>query len=328
MNSISKMIAFVGSLCLLTPSAAWARVTVASNGADGNAARIIVQSVISKGDLAALRNAVEKVDLTAPTVFGVPFVTIELNSPGGDVVEALGMGKLIFEHSAMTKVRANDECVSACVFILIAGAVRTTEANSRVGVHRPLLVSWYHMDYREARAKYEGLMEYLRTYFIQLGVSEDAFRLMMNTGSSDMRYFSPRELDLFGMRWESPEWGRHYSVTSEAGEASDKTASAVGASKPKLPKIDPSYRYVVFMPGDLPLKNYLAGVDIVSPNLAWDSLDGTDAGTTKNLPSPADPIKALYRWIWPIFKQGWWLIALFVFEVLRGGNPLAIDRPN
>src|ERR1700727_3043810 len=147
-----------------------ANVTVLDDGANGGAAKILIHSAIHKGDLAAFEAALDRVSHTAKTeINDTPFITVELNSPGGDVVEAVGIGRVIYQHSAMTLVRPGQECVSACVFILMAGAVHTP-TGAAIGVHRPMLVSWRNMSSSEAHAKYDGLMRYLHDYFVELGV--------------------------------------------------------------------------------------------------------------------------------------------------------------
>lgn len=323
MCSALKAISLGLCVWLFAVSAVSARISILADGADGRSARISIRSAIGKGDLAAFQAAIDRVSRTAKTkIAGVPFITVELNSPGGDVVEALGIGRVIYQHSAFTMVRQGQECVSACVFILIAGAVRTPLGSANIGVHKPLLVAWYNMDYSQARAKYDGLMRYLRQYFLDLGVSEAAYDIMMHTDSSDMRYFSAAELDQMRLRGESPEWLSRYGLPSYAAGQSEPIQATTAAIAPRLPKIDESYRYVVFMPGDLPLSDYYAGTPLHTPHFAWDSLNDAYQPIDWSAPDIVGFLKKLYRALWstlgPIVGTNWWLIALILFEVVRG----------
>ena len=146
MCSLFKALILTLIAWLAVQGQALASVTILADGADGKSARIAIRSVIAKGDLAAFQAAIDTVSRTAATkIAGVPFVTVELNSPGGDVVEALAIGRTLYQHSAFTMVRPGRECVSACVFILAAGAVRSPLTSASIGVHKPLLVAWRRM---------------------------------------------------------------------------------------------------------------------------------------------------------------------------------------
>ena len=319
MGSVLKAIIFGLFAWLAIQGQASASVAILADGADGNSARIAIRYAITKGDLAAFESAIDRVSRTATNrIAGVPFVTVELNSPGGDVVEALGIGRAIYAHSAFTRVRQGQECVSACVFIFAAGAVRTPQPSAAIGVHKPLLVSWRNMDYRQARAKYDGLMQYLRLYFLDLGVSEAAYDAMMQTDSADMRYFSPAELQNLRLGGESPGWRKHYAALNAAAAVTDTVATAGFADAPRLPAIDQSYRDVVFMPGDFPPEQYYAGIHFTFTHFVWDSLDEGRQAVGARTPDAAEFIAGVYRKLWPVAGPYWWLLALILFELARG----------
>ena len=60
--------------------------------------------------------------------------SIYLNSEGGLIYTAKQMGHLIRKHHIATKINKDDQCISACIFILAAGSCRM--ALGDVGVHR------------------------------------------------------------------------------------------------------------------------------------------------------------------------------------------------
>lgn len=308
-----------------TPASA-AFVSVISDGADGTSARIAIRSAITNGDLASFRKAIDSVGRTATgRIGGVPFITVELNSPGGDVVEALGIGRLIYQHSAMTLVRPGQECVSACVFIMAAGAVRSS-TGAAIGVHRPLLVSWRNMDYRTARAKYDGLMRYIRDYFLYLGVSEAAYDIMMRTDSGSMHYFRWDELEAVRLRGESPEWRSHF-VTKPTVTAQSAAPDRSFAEAPTLPEIDESYRYVVFMPGDFPPERAYEGLQIATQHREWESLGEWQPPWDWTAPDIVGFLRAAYDAIWPRVAPNLWLLGLLAFELVRGRHISWPDSP-
>jgi hypothetical protein len=312
----------------LAGSAAMASVTIADDGANGGSAKILIRSAIHKGDLAAFEGAIDRVSRTATArINGIPFITVELNSPGGDVVEAIAIGRVIYRHAAMTLVRPGQECVSACVFIMMAGAVHTP-IGALVGVHKPMLVSWRNMSYADARAKYDGLMLYLRGYFHELGVSDEAYDIMMRTGSADMHYFTWWEMEQLGLRGEGPEWRARLAERQAAAAEQEARRNWVPDEAPSLPKIDEAWRQVVFMPGDLHGKDYYAGTDI-QPAAAfdWASINSQVQRLTWDRPDVVGFAIRLAHAIWDMLKPVWWLLAILLFEILRADPNNWPDHP-
>jgi hypothetical protein len=329
MGRCFRIVCALGALLLagLTGSAAKAGVTILDDGADGGSAKLLIRSAIHKGDLAAFQSAIDRVSRTTTArINGIPFITVELNSPGGDVVEAIGIGRVIYRHTAMTLVRPGQECVSACVFILMAGAVHTPNG-AAIGVHKPMLVSWRNMSYAEARAKYDGLMRYLRDYFHELGVSDAAYEAMMRTNSYDMRYLTWWEMDEWGLRGEGPAWRDRLAERQAMAAAQDARQHWAADAAPSLPKIDESWREVVFMPGDLHGKDYYAGVDIERRPFTWESIDGDIQRLAWDSPDVVNFAVRLGHAIWDMLKPVWWLLAILLFEVLRANPDNWPDHP-
>jgi hypothetical protein len=313
-------------VCALAAAPAFgADMFIANDGAGGAPATIRLRGPITRGDDAALEAALRLVrQADANTINGVPFITVELDSPGGDVVEALDVGRTIYQNFLMTLVRPGHECVSACVFVLMAGAVHTPADGSNIGLHRPLLVSWSHISAREAHARYDGLMEYLHQYFQQLGVSDAAYAMMMSTDSYGMRYFSPTELDRLRLRGEDPAWERFYHAKWAAAIASG-TMPSLDAPATEAPRIDLSalprlapvneiYRSVVFMPGDGPYP--AAGVELPKLRTEWAPLDNGWQplwGSVDLLAMARMWGSAMLSWL----QSAWWLVAIIGFELLR-----------
>jgi hypothetical protein len=319
-----------------------AGVAIVNDGADGQSALIRIQSAITKGDLPNFTAALAGVERTAKArINGIPFVTVELDSPGGDVVEAVGIGREIYRHAAMTIVRPAQECVSACVFILMAGAVHTP-TGAAVGVHKPMLVAWRHMSHAEARAKYDGLMLYLRDYFRELGVADEAYDIMMRTSSYDMHYFTWGEMDRLGLRGEGPAWRARFAERQAATAMQEARLNWTATAAPSLPmptipapglrKVDESWREVVFMPGDLHGKNYYAGLNIERQAVTLDSMDADIERPDWSAPDIWGFVSRLARTVWNVLEPGWWLVAILLLELWRAdpgnwpGHPMRRRR--
>lgn len=315
---------FAGSIlavALAGAPLARASVSILRDGADGGPPIILVHSAIRRGDAAAFETAFEQVrSLSDQRINGVPFVTVELDSPGGDVIEAVEIGRQIYQHFMMTLVRPGRECVSACVFILVAGAVRTPADEASIGLHRPLLVSWSKMNSARAHQKYDELMEYLRDYFRRLGVSPVVYDAMMGTNSFGMRYFSPAELDRFGLRGEDPAWEKLYGLRWAAAHAPRATVVLSETKLPRLAPIDPSWREIIFMPGAYhPGQDYFAGVRLPQAHFTWQAVDDDETAP------PAQPgLETLWgmladagHWLFEGMRPIWLPIGLLAFELFR-----------
>jgi hypothetical protein len=93
--------------------------------ADSSRRRIIVSGEIGFGSYTALSNALKK----SPEL-----TLVEIESPGGYVVEGLAMARLI--QSKQLDTVSLDHCMSACTMLLAAGTERYLGPNVKVGFHR------------------------------------------------------------------------------------------------------------------------------------------------------------------------------------------------
>jgi hypothetical protein len=62
-------------------------------------------------------------------------ITLELSSPGGDLLEGLQLGYLLRERGIAALVRRGDVCLSACALAFLGAAQATVEFGGRVAFH-------------------------------------------------------------------------------------------------------------------------------------------------------------------------------------------------
>jgi hypothetical protein len=121
---------------------------------------------------------------------------VDINSGGGSVSEALKIGRFLRSHNAFVGLRKDDQCLSSCVFVLVAGVMRDAHLGvGVVGVHRPFLMAAdQHQDfeqtYRETRSELEA-------YFDEMRVSRSLLDLMYSVPPGEMRVLSRDEIELF-----------------------------------------------------------------------------------------------------------------------------------
>lgn len=112
--------------------------------------------------------------------------SIAFSSPGGDVKEAMKMGKLI--RSGLIETNSLFQCNSACFFMLVAGINRTI--NIQVGVHRPYFDKEYFktLSLSEAQSEYAKIESIAREYLKGMGVPRLFLDRMMATPSDRLFY--------------------------------------------------------------------------------------------------------------------------------------------
>jgi len=158
--------------------------------------------LIKRGDADALRDII---------VRNTPFIVrLRLDSPGGDVQEALKLGWLARQHYLMTEAPLSlngnvgffegtqflqmptAQCLSACFFVWLGGTYR---AGNRVGYHRP-----YPPDEQmrgltpvAAAEVYRNLSLTIRTYLSEVEVASHWLTDMLRVESNDMHMLDDSE---------------------------------------------------------------------------------------------------------------------------------------
>jgi hypothetical protein len=97
-------------------------------------------------------------------------ISLNLDSDGGDVAEALRFGRIIRENDVMVTVGIRDQCLSSCIYLVAGGVQRLLVG--KVGIHRP-----YFSDLREnsnkeqVRRRIENLERNIIDYLKEMNVS-------------------------------------------------------------------------------------------------------------------------------------------------------------
>jgi hypothetical protein len=164
---------------------------------EGEADRIVtvrIEGQISPGD--AERLATLALSLKREDAWELLWLHVYIDSGGGLVSEALKIGRFLRSHNAIV-FATGEQCLSSCIFILMAGAMRDAHVlgDPIVGVHRPFLFAAdqnqdLEQAYRETRSE-------LESYFDEMRVSRQLLDLMYSVPPGEMRILSPDELDLF-----------------------------------------------------------------------------------------------------------------------------------
>lgn len=143
---------------------------------------------------------------------------LDLDSTGGDVRAAVMIGDMIRDQIMYVHVPNGASCVSACVFILQAGVSRTVYPNATLGLHRPRFPAeaFGSMTQEAARDKYNAMVDTLKGYWLSMGGSDEAFRIMMATPSSSVRVVRADEAATLGLDGADPAWYEYWHARDTA----------------------------------------------------------------------------------------------------------------
>jgi hypothetical protein len=107
-----------------------------------------------------------------------------LNSPGGDVEEALKIGRLFRKQLIGTS--SAEDCASSCALIWFGGIHRT----GRAGLHRPYRTDpmFKALSPADASTAYRQVVERITTYLDEMEVPKSIIETMVATSSSDVHW--------------------------------------------------------------------------------------------------------------------------------------------
>jgi hypothetical protein len=195
---------------------------------------VIIEGKIEAGDYDKLRSIYgergqSEFSLSMPEV-----KVLSLASPGGDLAEAMKIGRLVrslklttaapsrnpfFSHLDMgpehklQNPRANYMCASACFFIFVAGIERTADASSDapiLGIHKPYLSD---SDLRmlggdQAIASANRLRTTVENYLKEMGVPAKYADMMFAVPKDEVRWIGSADFknDLEGIIPELKDW--------------------------------------------------------------------------------------------------------------------------
>ncbi len=128
-----------------------------------------------------------------------------INSPGGDVITAIQIGRLLRKVNASVWVFPRDQCLSSCVFVLAAGDFKVVMDGARVGIHRPY-ISDLSVDpsYEDVRALYLKIQQQARTYLEDMNLSPSLIDEMFSVPPENVRLLSKLDLERFGLNRPDP----------------------------------------------------------------------------------------------------------------------------
>lgn len=125
-----------------------------------------------------------------------------LNSRGGDVEAAIGIGRQLRRLSAIAAITSNEKCLSSCVFIL-AGATQRV-IGGVVGIHRPYSLRIDQRDYAAIQKDQRRIATFAKTYLEEMNLPPQLYDAMVRVPPEKIRVLSEKELEDFGLVQTDP----------------------------------------------------------------------------------------------------------------------------
>lgn len=141
---------------------------------------------------------------------GVVEIKLSLNSNGGDVIEAMNIGRLVRntliktstgQYYTLNSPTRFDVCLSACFFIFMSGVERNynpSYSNRRkqsIGIHRPYFLPKYYKGLSSdiAKKEYNRLTKTSENFLKEIEVPDMYFEEMFKIPSNEMYMLSDAE---------------------------------------------------------------------------------------------------------------------------------------
>ncbi len=126
--------------------------------------------------------------------------SVVLNSPGGDVEEAIKVADLIKQLALTTKVANQGVCASACFFVWLSGDQRLAGVSGkhigRIGLHRPYQSN--PSNNKSSIDKQIVIQQIVSKYMQEQLVPTRLIDAMMNKPSNDLYWLKMADLDEIG----------------------------------------------------------------------------------------------------------------------------------
>lgn len=168
---------------------------------------------IERGDADKIRTIVERLKALTRHSGGLS-AQVRLSSIGGDVGEAIRIGRII-RGNALTTMVSDATCVSACVLVLASGVDRLV-LNGRIGIHSPYAEALAGGEsYEKLRQRRDVRNEAIRNYLQEMDIPEALLAAMNRIPSDQVRWLDHRELRDLQLVGEDAAW-REWQAANKA----------------------------------------------------------------------------------------------------------------
>ena len=144
---------------------------------------VVIQGEINNSDLEVLKKAIAE----APKECVSVRISAKLDSSGGDIEAAMGIGHLFRKHEATVfALNRDSSCQSACIFLLAGAVNRLMICEDCLGIHRPYFANSQNWTERDMEMRYKNMIEQIRVYFRKMNIPEALADAMISVPPGQM----------------------------------------------------------------------------------------------------------------------------------------------
>jgi hypothetical protein len=166
----------------MSDSCEWLNIDLAGDITSGDAAQV-----------SKIHNAYKKYITEKKCDSTLSRLWFRLNSNGGEVREAIAIGRLLRDAEFQTIVAINSSCLSSCVFIFIGGNTRVSIG--QIGIHRPYFSDLQgNPSAKEIREMRDRNNQNIKKYLDDMDVADSLFDAMQAIPPESMKILSEPEL--------------------------------------------------------------------------------------------------------------------------------------
>jgi len=168
---------------------------------------LLFSGEIEKGDAEHLSREITKVSDKGNEKIKFRAAEILFDSPGGDLYEAMKIGKIIRDHLMATMVTRDSSCSSACVIAYLGGVARMPAGP--IGIH-----SFYSKeflgpsDYAVASKRYDDVSLQVEAYLKAMRIPVALLDEMKNTPHYNIRILKIEEMQRLGVLGIDPVYAQ------------------------------------------------------------------------------------------------------------------------
>ncbi len=210
------------SLCMLLLSMGLHLSTATAAEIEANSEKcaragcIYLGGEITSGDLLKFIAAYESKARKRTFIDGREYVTVQLNSNGGQLSEAMGIGRFMRSKKPQVVMQVamdmNAECYSSCVFILAAAIGKPISYElwrNKVGIHRPYLIARSNEGFDAA---VKGALAASRVYFAEMNIPEQLADDMFSIAPTDLKVLTDDELERYRLNQVDMAWSEEMDL--------------------------------------------------------------------------------------------------------------------
>lgn len=187
-----------------------------------NTAMVYLRGELLPGD--EMRFAKEVVRINEAT----SHILVHINSPGGSLVTAENLGRMIRDLGYTVFIEENGACASAC-FVVYALAISRSALSGELAVHRPYFDRKFYKEIslNDALEKHRLAVEKFKEILARSGIPRDIVDMAVSRSSDDVYVLSKDELARIGT---SPPWIEELLISRCGYKAAQVREATFGSS--------------------------------------------------------------------------------------------------